>query len=64
MQDSHQSFKLHVVSQFLQYNEKKAQILRLLAIGFKFCKKSDITTIISMNGMRVDAHIGIACINF
>ena len=35
--------KLHIVSKFLQANEQK------LIVGFKFCKKSDITIIISLN---------------
>ena len=48
MQDSHQQVKLHTVSQFLQKNKIKSRPPRLLEVGFRFCKKSDISILISM----------------
>ena len=64
MQDSRRHIQLHIVSQYLKQNEIKARLLRLLAVGFRFCKKLDVTIIISINEIRVDAHVGIAFMCF
>ena len=49
MQDNHQQVKMNVLSQFLNIIKIKAQPLRLLVVGFKFCKKLDITITTAMN---------------
>ena len=54
MHDSYQPIKLHLVSEFLRYNNNKSSTL--LVVGFK---KSDITIIISMNRTRMDALTSI-----
>ena len=45
MQDS-QQVKLRIISNMVKI---KTQLIRLLVVGLKFCIKSDITIITSMN---------------
>ena len=47
VQDSQQKVKLHIVCN--DCNEMKIKAQLLTTLGFTFCKKSDITIIISIN---------------